>query len=279
MLGEGERRILAADADAARLTALVLLEHATGVAREQLLAWPEASLDLSTVSSYRDLVDRRCRREPVAYILGWREFFGRRFRVSPATLIPRPETEGLVELALRHASRQPQAQVVLDVGTGSGAIAITLLAERTELRAVATDLDVDALLVARENARAHEVDERLSLVAGDLADALRGTFSLIVANLPYVPSAQIEGLGPEIATFEPRRALDGGPDGTGPIARLLSTLPHLLASSGVALFEIGDGRASRLRGQIKSQLPGFQSAVECDAAGAERYLVVERGRG
>jgi release factor glutamine methyltransferase len=264
--------------DAPWLTALVLLEHTTGVGREAVLAHPEVVPDPASLSAFRRLVERRCRREPTAYLLGYREFYGRRFTVTPATLIPRPETEGLISLTLARVDRMAHRSplTLLDVGTGSGVIAVTLLTQRPQVRAVALDSMVDALLVAELNAETHDVAGRLRLVATNVVAGIRGQFPLIVANLPYVPTGAIDGLQPEVARYEPRSALDGGDDGLQLISALLDAADGLLASGGSILAEIGDGQADQIRSLAQARFPDCRIGVEDDDAGTPRFLVVDR---
>ncbi len=282
----------AAGADSPWLTALVLLEHATELGREQVLAHPERTLTRTQAAAFGALVERRCRREPLAYVLGYREFYGRRIAVNPLVLIPRPETEGLVALALERMLRWTRRQddheqegartaaappMFVDVGTGSGAIAVTLLAQEPRWVAAATDTQLSALATARANAAAWDVDPRLRLVACNLADAVRVRVPLVVANLPYVPSAEIAQLEPEVSHYEPRAALDGGEDGTVITSALVAALPTLLLPHGAAILELGEGQAEKLRTLARQALPDSSVAVERDAAGIERFLVVERG--
>jgi len=271
----------AAGADSPWLTALVLLENATGLGREQVLAHPERQLTDEQLSTLRALVERRCQREPLAYILGYREFFGRRFGVNPSVLIPRPETEDLVSIALERMDQwvehHPEAERnFLDVGTGSGSIAVTLLAERANWRAVATDIDQAALAMASENAVTYGVADRLTLVRSDRAQAVQQAFPLVVANLPYIPTLDIMDLEPEVRDHEPRAALDGGPDGTTIIASLLIDLPGLLLPGGSALLEFGERQFDALRATAREALPRSAITVEKDAAGLDRYLIVDR---
>jgi release factor glutamine methyltransferase len=269
-----------AGADSPGLTALILLEHATGLSRPEALARPERLLTADQLTSFRDLVARRRAREPLAYILGYREFYGRRFVVSPATLIPRPETEALVEAALVRIERLSDPNpLLLDVGTGSGAIAVSVLAERTHVRAIGTDTSSAALGIAAENARSHGVTDRLCLVACDLVSAVRTTSSVVLANLPYVPEAELDRLEPEVSQYEPRTALDGGPDGMAVISHLLPSLDDVLAPGGTALVEFGEGQAQPLVRGASSLLPSYRFDVLRDRAGTERILVLERPAG
>jgi release factor glutamine methyltransferase len=164
----------------------------------------------------------------------------------------------------------------LDVGTGSGALAVTLLAERTQWRAVATDIDESVLQVARSNAQRHQVADRLYLAASDLWTALHRGFPLIVANLPYVSTEKIEGLAPEVARYEPRRALDGGQSGTAVIEKALAMLPQILSPGGTAIFEIGEGQAPLLTTLARTIYPDDELSVTLDGAGAERFLAIDR---
>ena len=279
LLENAQTRVRAAGADAPELSALVLLEHATGLSREQLLTHEDLSVPYQVAVRYDESVERRCLREPLAYIVGYREFFGRDFRVTPATLIPRPETEGLVELAMAHYFHERASllyPVLLDVGTGSGALAVTLLAEIPTLQAIATDTDPAALLIADENGHRHSVRDRLQLVASDLAHAVDSAVDLVVANLPYVPTGDLAQLDPEVRDYEPRRALDGGVNGTTQILRLLADLPRLLRPAGVAWLEIGEGQGSGLAVWTARSCPGWDVGVRSDLTGTERYLMVAR---
>jgi release factor glutamine methyltransferase len=269
--------LTSAGADSPWLTALTLLEHATGLSRAALLARPEWLPTSKEVADFQGAIRRRCEREPLAYIVGYREFYGRRFAVSRATLIPRPETEALVELALDHVGRMGDpSPTLLDVGTGSGAIAISVLAERPSTSATVTDTSLAALAIAADNAQAHGADRRLRPVACDLASAIRTTFPLVVANLPYIPAAELDLLQPEVSKYEPRLALDGGPDGLVIIRRFLASLDRILAPDGVAFLEFGDGQAKTLVRDAGTLVPGCRVDVRPDAAGVERILVVER---
>lgn len=281
LLDSARIRLAAAGVDDPSLTSLLLLEHVCGLTRDQLLAHSDHLVLANIAASFEQAVERRRQREPLAHILGWREFFGRHFAVNSGTLIPRPETEGVVERALRwlehYQSPSTTALSALDVGTGSGAIAISLLAEVPSLRVIATDKSLAALQVAHANARAHGVEDRLRLVACDLASGLGGPFRVVVANLPYIPSAEIAYLQPEIA-FEPREALDGGPDGTSAIKRLLRQLPVLLTTGGLAIVEIGYDQGPTLLNVATAELPGCHGSVERDPGGCDRYLLVQRQR-
>lgn len=277
LLSWARERLAAAGVDAPALNALLLLEHASGQPREALIARGEALAPPGAAVDFRLALERRRQREPLAHILGWKEFFGRRFLVNGATLIPRPETEGIVSLALdwlRPHIHHVAGPRLLDVGTGAGVIAISLLAELPGLRAVGTDLNAATLAVAQQNSVAHGVNGHLHLVACSLGEALRLRFQMVVANLPYVPIDEIESLQPEIG-YEPRQALDGGPDGTSMIKQLSQQLPSLLLAGGRALFEIGEDQGPGLVHWLRRQLPGWPAGLARDAAGIERYLLLD----
>src|SRR5574340_713206 len=187
----------------ARLEAEVLVGAVTGRSREWLFLQPDELLTPEQAARLEALLARRRGREPLPYLLGRLEWYGLTFRITPAALIPRPETEILVEMAIARA-REIDARAALDVGAGSGAIAVTLAKHVPALRVVAVDVSVEALRLARENARAHGVADRVSLVCCDLLSGLRGEFDCVLANLPYLPRGAFPGLQPEVRDFEPR---------------------------------------------------------------------------
>lgn len=293
LLAEGAERLRASGSETARLDAELLLGDAVGVGRTVILAHPEAPVGVDAASRYRAGVERRAAGEPVAYIRGMKEFFGLAFSVDRRALIPRPETERLVELAeaeirarLRsHRADGPPIRVV-DVGTGSGAVAVTLAVRLRELRALpavellATDVSEDALQLARENAVGHAVGDVIEFQQSDLLAAWTGAgsrlgFELVVANLPYVRSDAIPDL-PVAAKFEPATALDGGPDGLAVIGRLLEQLPSLLAARGTALLEIGGDQGDAIVALAGARLPGWGCTVALDLAGLPRVARIER---
>ncbi len=199
---------------------------------------------------YEPLVSRREQREPLAYITGHREFWGLDFEVSPAVLIPRPETELIVEAALELLPDRAAPHAMADACTGSGCLAVALAHEYHAAHIVATDTSSDALRVARRNAVAHDTAERIELLKTDLLVGTRGTFHLIVSNPPYVAELDREALQPEVRDHEPAIALFAGDDGMGIIKRLVSEAPPRLASGGLLLFEFGFGQAAAVEGLI-----------------------------
>jgi len=260
-----------------QLEAQVLLGDSIGVPRAWLQAHPEAELDEATAEVYAANLARRESGVPLPYVLGWWEFFGKRFHVTPQVLIPRPETETLVERGLHWLARRTGTSCVLDIGTGSGCIAISLAAEVPDCHVVGTDLSAAALRVARENASQHGVTARLDWVQADLAFGLVGGFDLLCANLPYIPTADLPRW--QVSRWEPRPALDGGVDGTAVIQRLLPTLPDLLSMSGVALLEIGDGQEEQVLYAVEQALPGWMARSIPDLAAIPRVIEILRGAG
>lgn len=229
--------------DSPRLDAELLLAAALGVQRIELYTQYDRELSDAELARYRALVGRRGRREPVAYLVGGREFYGLEFRVTPAVLVPRPESETLVEEALRFLRARPAPLRLLDVGTGSGCLAVSLLQACPGARAVATDISAEALAVAAENARRHGVEERLELRRGSLYEPAGGeVFDLVVCNPPYV-DPQAPDLMPEVRDYEPREALYAEEQGRALYRPLAAGLGAVLAADGLGLFELGAGQA------------------------------------
>jgi release factor glutamine methyltransferase len=292
LLREGSERLRASGSESARLDAELLLADAIGVGRTVIVAHVGASVAPEAVARYRASIERRAAGEPVAYIRGIKEFYGLAFAVDRRALIPRPETERLVELAeaeirRRLASREGVAEPirVVDVGTGSGAIIVALAVAVRRLGALdavdllGTDASDDALALARENAVGHAVAEVIEFERSDLliddAVAERGPFNLVLANLPYVRRDVVPSL-PIASSFEPRLALDGGDDGLEVIERLLHQLPDRLATGGLALLEIGADQGDLIVERSRNVLAGWRCAVNTDLAGLPRVARIEQ---
>ena len=224
-----------------RLNAEHLLAHALGLKRMELYLQFDRPLTESERAPLRDLVKRRGAREPLQHVLGTAEFHGRTFVCDKRALVPRPETEQLVELALEMAKDKPAA-TILDIGTGSGVIALTIALELPSATLHATDVSPDALGLATENATRHALTDRIIFHQADLLPPDNARFDLIIANLPYIPAEEIASLSPEVR-HDPASALDGGTDGLDLIRRLIETAPDRLAPGGALLLEIGLGQA------------------------------------
>ncbi len=258
------------------IDAEVLLGQATGLNRAGLFTWHDRELTPKQLSRFRTDTYRRAEREPLAYITGQREFFGLSFVVSPAVLIPRPETELLVEGVLQWCARAgaPVSPVLVDVGTGSGIIAVTLAAHLSGARIFATDASAPALDVARANAMRHGVADRIEFLLGDLLEGLPQPVDLIAANLPYVATPDWEVLMPEIRHYEPRQALDGGSDGLDCVRRLLGMAPPALRPGAALLVEIGAMQGVEAMALARSHFPTAKTELQQDYAGLSRLLVI-----
>ncbi|HBD07599.1 MAG TPA: peptide chain release factor N(5)-glutamine methyltransferase [Syntrophobacteraceae bacterium] len=259
-----------------RTDAEVLLAHILRTERLQLYLRHDQPLQPRELIEYREAVRRRGSHEPLQYITGRQEFWSLELEVTPSVLIPRPETEILVEKALALLQQNGTAMPwVLDLGTGSGAIAVALAHENPQIRVVATDISSAALEVARRNACRHGAADRIRLVAMDLCRGLAdggAAFDLIVSNPPYIASSDIPRLAPEIARYEPRRALDGGSQGLDAIRRIADQAHCHLKPSASLLVEVGQGQAELIR-QDLSKHPAYQAMeVIADYAGIPRVL-------
>ncbi len=232
-----------------RLEAELLLGHALGLSRIQLILERGRPLSSAELATYRDQIKRRRGGEPVSYILGSREFFGLPFRVTPAVLIPRPDTEALVEEALERTESRSMFGNLLDLCTGSGCIAIAFARARRTWKIQATDSSEAALAVARQNALNLGVLPQVELRSGDLFQAARSArpFDIIVSNPPYIPSADVERLDKSVAGFEPRAALDGGRDGLEILRRVVAEAPAFLRADGALAVEIQYDQGPRVR--------------------------------
>jgi len=271
------RRLLPPVSDEPELEAELLLRHCLGVDRASLYRLLTAELSEDEEHRYRELVRRRLIHEPTAYIIGHKEFFGLDFEVAPAAIIPRPETEVLVELAIEAAHKKPAANSlhIADVGTGCGTVAVALASALREANITATDTTHEALELARRNARRHSVDKRISFLQSDLLDRLSEPVDVLVANLPYVSTADWKALPPEIKDHEPRLGLDGGPDGLRVIKRLLQQVPAHLGKSGVLLAEIGDTQGRAAKVAARDAFPEAAVKILPDLAGRDRVLAVQ----
>jgi release factor glutamine methyltransferase len=235
--------------------------------------------DSAVRTAYEAAIERRARREPLQRILGWEEFRGLRLTLSPAVLVPRPETELLVELALAFlpAAGSGKRPLVVDVGTGSGCVACALAAERPDVSVVATDRSPDSLRVAGENVRRLGLAGRIRMVAADLLSAMGDECAdLIVANPPYLPSAWLSGLAPEVREHEPRAALDGGPDGLAVLGPLMAQSSRIMRPGAALVVETAGGAQATdvARRAGASGLEGV--AVHQDLAGVARFVTARK---
>ena len=263
--------------DSPRLDAELLLAHALACDRVRLYMDLDRPLERAELEMLRALVRRRSQHEPVAYLVGFKEFYGRRFEVSPDVLIPRPDTETLVEHALRLLPSQEEDKL-LDLCTGSGAVAITLLAERPELHADATDLSVRALSVARRNAEALGVSERLGLLQGDLFGALEpgAAYGMITVNPPYIAEGEWRELERGVREHEPRVALVAGEGGLEVFERIAADAPERLLPGGWLLMEVGHTQAVDVAALLRKQQAFGEPEIHRDLSGIERVVAARR---
>lgn len=271
--------------DNPRLEAGLLLSHVMGVTREALLLYPDRELTDFQAAQFNRSVERRSRKEPVAYLTGRREFWSLQFEVNPNVLIPRPETEGVIEQLLSMAEDQNDDRElsILDVGTGSGILAITAAVEFPQSRVTAVDVSEEALAVARDNAHCHQVAERIEFfiwdMMGDEDMPGPGGFDFILSNPPYIPSGELAALMSDVRDYEPMQALDGGPDGLSFYRKIIPRAETCLKPGGGLIVEVGDGQAEAVVDLIKTQ-NGFEViTIHQDLSGTGRVVSARRGHG
>ncbi len=271
ILDEAALRLRNAGVDSPRSEARLLLAHAMGVRQENIISGERP--DDAALARFRAAVERRSAREPFAYIVGRREFFSLDFAVGPGVLIPRPESEMLVEEALRRFARADETLRVLDLGTGSGCLLLTFLMERRNAYGVGIDRSDIALGFARRNAEQLGLARRARFLRGNWGESLRARFDLIFVNPPYVKRSDIPTLAPEVAVHEPATALDGGKDGLEAYRQIAPALRELLSPSGCAFVEIGEGQAEAVAAIFTNADLAIDGTVT-DLARIHRCLVV-----
>ena len=280
VIAEARRLLEQAGIESAAQEALWIVEHVLRTPVHHVLTNRDRVLSRTELTATRGLLERRVGREPLQYILGTQEFCGLEFHVDPAVLIPRPETELLVEYVAQRISAEREATIV-DVCTGSGCIAVALARLRPRARVIATDLSNPSLNVARQNAIRHAVGERITWLEGDLLEALvgqklEGQVDVIVSNPPYIAEAEWATLQPEVRLFEPRGALVAGPQGTELHERLLQEAGRYLSPAGAVIMEIGAGQAPAMRRIIERMADYRFHRLIYDEAGLERVVIIER---
>lgn len=276
-LKRGVERLAAAGIDSPRLDAEVLLAHCLGLTREQLILRADSPMTSAAAAKFESLLRRRLEREPVAYIIGKQEFWSLEFAVTPDVLIPRPETERLVEVALVEAAKISSADSlrIADLGTGSGALAVSLATELPTAKFCATDVSFGALQIARANAERYRVAERIEFCPGDLFAALARQvllFDLIVSNPPYVRRADLTTLAPEVRQ-EPSLALDGGADGYDFYRRIAAAAPAFLTGQGALIVEIGADQARAVENIFRATEYYRELELLQDYAGRDRVVL------
>jgi release factor glutamine methyltransferase len=266
----------AAGIDNVRFEARLLLGRASGLSIEQMVSRGQDEALPAVAAELRVLTARRVRREPMAYILGEREFWGLPFKVSPAVLVPRPDSETMIDAAIGLLPDRARPLRILDLGLGSGCLLLTLLHEFPQASGVGIEVSPEALAIARQNAAALGMAPRATLLEGDWhlpdwARNLGGPFDLVVSNPPYIEAGDISGLMPEVARFEPALALDGGGDGLAAYRAIATSLSGLLAPGGTLLFEVGASQATAVAGLL--EVAGLTPAPPWkDLGGVERVV-------
>jgi release factor glutamine methyltransferase len=281
LMAQARSRLVAAGIEAADREARWLLEHAVGLSSSSHLVDRSRLLEGHEIAKVDDCVSRRVAREPLQYILGTQEFCGLTFEVNPSVLIPRPETELLVQEVIRRLPNGDRPTVV-DVGTGSGCLAVTL-ARAVQARIFATDFSADALRTAKANARRHGVDSSITWLEGDLLAPLDGmgcerSVHVIMANPPYIRESEWSGLQPEVARYEPRMALIAGAKGIEVHQRLLVEAAPYLAPGGLLVMEMGQGQCAALIEVSKTMCFYERAEILADEAGIDRIMIIERTR-
>ena len=272
-LDEARRRLRAAGIEDAGREARLLLGHVAGLDAAAIIGHPERHLAPEAMRAMAEAVSDRARRRPMAQVTGSREFWSLPFRVTPATLDPRPDSETVVGAVLDHVGDRRAPRTVLDLGTGSGCLLLALLSELPNATGLGIDISAEAIAVAGANAVTLGLGQRANFTVADWDRALSDQFEIVVCNPPYIPSGEIDSLAPEISRHEPRRALDGGRDGLDAYRALAPSLTRRLAGGGFAAIEIGAGQRSMVE-------PIFADAglatTECvaDLAGISRCLIV-----
>jgi release factor glutamine methyltransferase len=279
LLAEARASLAASGIDDPNLDARLIVEHFSATTQVDAIGRPDIPVGAEAVDSIRLAIARRAAGEPVHRILGFREFYGLRLNLSPATLEPRPDTETLVDAVLPHL-RQLAATVgacrILDLGTGTGAIALALLAEVPAATAVGADISADALATANRNAKENGLSGRFQTVQSDWFEKISGSFHVIVANPPYIPSEELKTLQDEVRNFDPARALDGGADGLDAYRMIAAQAKVYLKAAGRLAVEIGHTQREAVRRLFEAA--GFRIVeVRKDLAGRDRVLVFECG--
>lgn len=276
-LREGARLLELAGSEEAALEAELLLGHALKLDRVHLYQRLSDPLTPGQERAYRRLLERRTvHHEPTPYILGHKEFFGREFEVTPAAIIPRPETEVLVELVIAFAQERFAGRRfrLADIGVGCGAIAVSVACALPEAQVIAVDISKRALRLARRNASKHGVEDLIEFVQGNLLRPLKASVDIIAANLPYVCTPYLDSQPPEVREHEPRRGLDGGPDGLTLIRRLLRQAPSYVKPGSALFIEIGEEQGAAAARLASQSFPRVKVDIKHDLSGLDRVLVV-----
>jgi release factor glutamine methyltransferase len=269
----------------ARLEAEIFLAHVLELRKEDIITYPDRELTDSQEENFQQLIERRCRKEPLAYIVSHREFWSLEFKVNPKVLIPRPETEGVIERLLSLAGDEADEKAIrlLDVGTGSGILAIVAALEFPEALVTAVDYSDEVLEVARENALRHQVTERIEFSEMDIMHdwnlPKNDLYDYILSNPPYILSKELEQLMPDVRDYEPRAALDGGPDGLACYRCIVASVFPYLKPGGHLIFEVGDDQAGPVKQNLQAHGGLDEIEIVQDLSGRDRVVSARRALG
>ncbi len=259
--------------DSPYLDALVLISHVSNLTKSQIIANPKIILTADQSDQLELALEKLRTGTALPYVLGQREFYQLRFNINPEVLIPRPETEGLVDRALEWLAKNPTRNNCLELGTGSGCIAVVLAKNNSNLKVTACDISPKALDTARENSRLHCVDYQINFILSDLLDNIHGNYDLLIANLPYIPSQKLKKLN--VFHTEPHIALDGGPDGLSLIKKTLQDAPEILRPGALILLELDEDCGPQALELANKAFPQAENRLEGDLAELDRYLIIQ----
>jgi len=259
--------------DSPYLDALVLISHISNLTKSQLIANPKTILTAEQSVQLELALEKLRSGTPLPYVLGQWEFYQLPFNINPEVLIPRPETEGLVDRALEWLAKNPTRNNCLELGTGSGCIAVVLAKNNSNLKVTACDISPEALDTARQNSRLHSVDYQINFILSDLLDSIQGKYDLLIANLPYIPSQKLITL--KVFHTEPHIALDGGPDGLSLIKKTLEGAPEILNPEALILLELGEDCGPQALCLANKAFPQAENRLEGDLSGLDRYLIIQ----
>ncbi len=275
------KHALASVSDTAALDARLLVCEACSVRYEQLVAYPELEISLAQKEILQQYIQRRQSGEPVSRIFGKKEFWSHSFALNSDTLDPRPDTETLVSFALELLENDPhinRAPKILDLGTGTGCILLSLLSEIPDALGVGVDISESALKIAKENANALNLSDRAHFIRSDWMEGISGKFDIVVSNPPYIPEKDILDLMPEVQKFDPLRALDGGPDGLDAYRKIIDQLNHKLYNDALVIFEIGKGQEKDVKillNSYKTRKTFSNISYKCDLTGSIRCIAAK----
>lgn len=275
VLDKAARTLEGAGIGSARMDAALLLAHAVGKSREELLLESANLLKNNEIDIFDSYVKRRAEREPIAYIIGKKEFWSLDFYVTRDTLIPRPDSETLIEAALRRVKNRAGNTTILDIGTGTGCLLIALLKELPKASGVGVDINERALQVAKKNAEVHKVDKRAVFLQSHWCDALNGTFDLIISNPPYIAENDRASLMRDVVGHEPQAALFAGADGLDAYRALSSQMPRVLNVGGMLAWEVGQGQAAQVGALLQASGLTLEQP-ERDLAGVTRCVIARK---